>query len=415
MLIIGCDPTWNIPSKGNTGCTSRSWYEDLDRDGFGATTGEVWGCEPPEADGWVKTAGDCDDEYETTYPGAPELCDELDNNCDGDAADLGLVTFYPDEGPPTPIYDGLEGGLAIHDPGTLYLCDGTHVGHVNVYTTERVAIEGKNGFGATTLDAQGLGRVITIMEDSTLFLNGLTIKGGEATYGGGLHCISGEVALNDVMILENNADYGGGLNAEGGCVVSGGAWIANNVATVDGGGVRLDDATLTTDWIILSGNKAFVEGGGMFASNSDITGDSLDASNNESPLAAGLSLSDSTGAVNILSLSGNVAEDDGGGMLLRNSHFDVMQTALASGNSSYNAGGAFLLSETSSLTLTDTSIYENKARQGAGVWINSASSFTWTGGSWSDNDPDDAYHGSMSWTLEGSNGGECSGSVCTIY
>jgi hypothetical protein len=34
-------------------------------------------------DGWLLCSGDCDDEDETIYPGAEELCDDLDTDCDG--------------------------------------------------------------------------------------------------------------------------------------------------------------------------------------------------------------------------------------------------------------------------------------------------------------------------------------------
>ncbi len=85
---------------------------------------------------------------------------------------------------------------------------------------------------------------------------------------------------------------------------------------------------------------------------------------------------------------------------------------LASGNTCDNAGAAFLLSGTSALTLTNVLITENVARQGAGVWLNSASSFTWSGGGWLNNDPDDVYHGGKSWGLTGSGGGSCVGGSC---
>jgi hypothetical protein len=63
------------------------WYPDGDGDGFGVDVRVVVTCTPGE--GYVAALGDCDDLEPTVWPGAPELCDGVDTDCDGvvDAVD----------------------------------------------------------------------------------------------------------------------------------------------------------------------------------------------------------------------------------------------------------------------------------------------------------------------------------------
>lgn len=64
------------------------WFLDEDADGFGTFENPIYRCDP--LPGYTDNDQDCDDSNPTVYPDAPELCDELDNNCEG-TVDEGLT------------------------------------------------------------------------------------------------------------------------------------------------------------------------------------------------------------------------------------------------------------------------------------------------------------------------------------
>ncbi len=80
-------------------CESQDWFEDLDGDGYGsslvAAPSELGSCETPA--GAVDNSDDCDDTDALVFPGAVEICNDLDDDCN---------TLVDDE----PV-----------DPGTWYL------------------------------------------------------------------------------------------------------------------------------------------------------------------------------------------------------------------------------------------------------------------------------------------------------
>jgi hypothetical protein len=63
----------------------RVWYQDIDQDGFGAG-GKIIACSMPT--GATITNTDCDDTTASAYPTATELCDTIDNNCNGSTDEL---------------------------------------------------------------------------------------------------------------------------------------------------------------------------------------------------------------------------------------------------------------------------------------------------------------------------------------
>ena len=72
-----------------------TWYLDADGDGYGDPAVIFEGCNPPA--GYGADASDCDDGDATISPEGVEVCDELDNNCDGQTDEGVQSTWYVDQ------------------------------------------------------------------------------------------------------------------------------------------------------------------------------------------------------------------------------------------------------------------------------------------------------------------------------
>ena len=87
-----CDGT--IDESGALGGTT--WYGDGDSDAYGDPTDTAVACDPPQ--NYVGNDDDCNDNVQSTHPGATELCDGIDNDCDlaVDEGATGSTTWYRD-------------------------------------------------------------------------------------------------------------------------------------------------------------------------------------------------------------------------------------------------------------------------------------------------------------------------------
>jgi hypothetical protein len=78
------------------GCgAGQTYYLDQDGDGYGTSDPAY----PPRQDctlpmGYAVMSGDCDDFHATVHPGAPELCDGKDNDCNGLVDDAVVMRLY---------------------------------------------------------------------------------------------------------------------------------------------------------------------------------------------------------------------------------------------------------------------------------------------------------------------------------
>ncbi|MDG1479042.1 MAG: MopE-related protein [Myxococcota bacterium] len=71
-----------------------TWYADGDSDSFGDPASALETCDPPA--GYITDDTDCDDTEPAAYPGGVEVCDEVDNNCDGETDEGVTTTYYQD-------------------------------------------------------------------------------------------------------------------------------------------------------------------------------------------------------------------------------------------------------------------------------------------------------------------------------
>ncbi|WP_426748873.1 MopE-related protein [Myxococcus faecalis] len=130
----------NCDGQVDEGLTRQAWYRDADGDGYGSASDTVSDCRQPA--GYVAAAGDCNDGNGAIKPGAMEVCDGADNDCDAQTDEGVLGTFYRDAdgdgygsasqstqacsapmGYVSNAGDCHDGNASIH-PGANEVCDG---------------------------------------------------------------------------------------------------------------------------------------------------------------------------------------------------------------------------------------------------------------------------------------------------
>ncbi len=102
----------NCDGETDEGTTS-TFYADVDADGFGDATTTTVACENPA--GFVANGTDCNDAEPRSYPGNTEVCDKIDNNCDGEI-DEGVANMYYADADADTFGDPTSGKYACEQP-----------------------------------------------------------------------------------------------------------------------------------------------------------------------------------------------------------------------------------------------------------------------------------------------------------
>jgi len=116
-----CDGTIDEDTAVDAG----TWYYDADGDGYGLSGTTDVACEAPSD--YVGDGGDCDDGDASINPGAAEVCDLVDQDCDGtvDNGVLGTDTDCPAEDCTAILADNpaAADGSYLMDDGNYWTCE----------------------------------------------------------------------------------------------------------------------------------------------------------------------------------------------------------------------------------------------------------------------------------------------------
>jgi len=338
-------------------------YPDTDGDGYGGGAAvdapvSTPACADPSQS---VTGDDCDDTADTVYPGAEELCDGVDNSCDGNTDD-GLAFW-------------LEGSLSgLSDlPGTLSAGDRLHmcgavaggsvsgsgsvslVGHGAQFTSELSLTGGTVSLENLELLGEPGGSALSIDAGASAVLSGVSVSCVSGSQG---IVSSGSLISTDLMVSGCTAVEGAGLWSDG-AVDLVEAVITGNSASGNGGGVYVaSGATGTIVGGVIDENSAGGDGGGVYL---DGNGVSLDG----------------------VSLTGNVASGNGGGVYVRRTT-STLTNLVVTGNDAVEGGGAYLHVAANGCDLSGGSFDGNSASTGGAVYV-SASGNDLSGGSFDGN------------------------------
>jgi hypothetical protein len=154
----------------NDASDATTWYGDADGDGYGGTQFQAEACDVPA--GYVANSDDCDDVNAASYPGASEICDGWDNDCDNTVDEGVLTTWYADADgdgygdpstsadachmPPgySPNGDDCNDANAGSSPAALEVCDGAD-NDCDGTTDESDALDAPDWYADTDADGYG--------------------------------------------------------------------------------------------------------------------------------------------------------------------------------------------------------------------------------------------------------------------
>ncbi|MEQ9099002.1 MAG: FG-GAP-like repeat-containing protein, partial [Imperialibacter sp.] len=188
--------------------------------------------------------------------------------------------------------------------------------------------------------------VVIVSNVTGVYLDGLTISGGNAAGdGGGIYSSTAEFSINNVFVEYNYAGTsGGGAYITGTSVTVLNSHFQNNQATTGGGAYLLNSEPFIYR-SVFQYNEA-VSGGGLYMNGSNLVDNSVSYYNKF--------------------LNNGTTATTGGGIYLQESYFEAFQNLFA-GNFAYDYGGAIVVDALSTSIVVNSTIADNASNDGSGA------------------------------------------------
>lgn len=171
-------------------------------------------------------------------------------------------------------YPNLQGAIdAAPDGGVVHVCAGTYSEPLRI-TGRQLAVTSASG-NATDTVLDGAGKRAIAVEDSTLTLAAMTVRGGQPPQGAGMRASGSSVWLLDAAFVDNVAgNNGGAVVINSGTLKVEGSSFTGNSADYEGGAIKLSDSCGEIRDAVFQNNVSDY-GGGAVSSTCDSAGQNL--------------------------------------------------------------------------------------------------------------------------------------------
>jgi len=255
---------------------------------------------------------DCDDTDPDVHPGAEEICNGKDDDCDPSTDEATWITTGDQN------YDSLQAAIdAAAEGEPVKVCSG--IFHEHLVISRSVTVLSTLGAELTAIDGSTqAGSAVEIL-GGDVTLSGFTIMGGTGSdhrgdgdsQGGGVYVGNPtHTLLSQCVFSGNSADRGGALFVDSGCSVEVqyGTFQGNTAAT--GGAVSGVEATVALGSCDISGNSATTAGGALAGTEVAFQVNSGSVKANTAPMGGGATVVDDTSLHVIGSDWGDKGADD---------------------------------------------------------------------------------------------------------